>query len=206
MINKHFIRLFSCISKWCSREIEVSTLSYHAFVRSVWQISEILNQGLFAIFPRGHFMSKSWTFKSAAGRLETEMSWLDAFVSNTQQEVVEELQHLVDEKGIKEKVLEDAQELAKIAARHILDETQPELQAFPSVPIDGDKELQYLLVLEFLQSAGFKFAPSVLRFESQHPEIELNRRELGKQLNLCTYDRTPYLVQLIEEQLKTLEE
>ena len=86
------------------------------------------------------------------------MSWLDTFVSNTQQEVVEELQHLVDEKGIKEKVLEDAQELAKIAARHILDETQPELQAFPSVPIDGDKELQYLLVLEFLQSAGFKFA------------------------------------------------
>ena len=30
--------------------------------------------------------------------------------------------------------------------------------------------------------------------------------ELGKSLNLCTYDRTPYLVQLIEEQLKTLED
>ena len=134
------------------------------------------------------------------------MSWMDSIVSETQQEVVEELQHLVEEKGIKEKVLADAQELAKIAARHILDESQPELQSFPSIPVDGDKELQYLLVLEFLQSAGFKFAPSVLRFESQHPEIELNRRELGKQLNLCTYDRTPYLVQLIEEQLKAQED
>ena len=134
------------------------------------------------------------------------MSWMDQFVSDAQQEVVHELEDLVEKKGIKEKVLGEAQELAKIAARHILDETQPELQAFPSIPVEGDKELQYLLVLEFLQSAGFKFAPSVLKFESQHPEIELNRRELGKQLNLCTYDRTPYLVQLIEEQLKTLED
>ena len=129
-----------------------------------------------------------------------------SFVEGTQKEVVDELQKIVEEKGIKQKVLGEAQEMAKVAARHILDETQPELQEFPSVPVDGDKELQYLLVLEFLQSAGFKFAPSVLRFESQHPEIELDRRKLGKELNLCTYDRTPYLVQLIEEQLKSLED
>lgn len=133
-------------------------------------------------------------------------SWLDGIVKDTQQQVVQELETLVQEKGIKEKVMADAQELAKVAARHILDESQPELEAFPMIPVEGDKEIQYLLVLEFLQSAGFKFAPSVLRFESQHPEIELNRRELGKQLNLCTYDRTPYLVQLIEEQLKSLED
>jgi hypothetical protein len=132
--------------------------------------------------------------------------WLDGVVQSTQREVIEELQRLVEEKGIKQRVLEEAQELAKVAARHILDESQPELQAFPSIPIESeDQQLQYLLVLEFLQSAGFKFAPSVLRFESQHPEIQLNRRELGKQLHLCTYDRTPYLVQLIEEQLKILE-
>lgn len=133
-------------------------------------------------------------------------NWMDSFVEGTQREVVEELQKIVEEKGIKAKVLGEAQEMAKIAARHILDETQPELQEFPSVPVEGDKQFEYLLVLEFLQSAGFKFAPSVLRFESQHPEIELDRRQLGKDLNLCTYDRTPYLVQLIEEQLKSLED
>jgi hypothetical protein len=132
-------------------------------------------------------------------------SWFDDIVSSSQEDVIRALEELVQEKGIKAKVLEDAQELAKIAARHILDETQPPLTEFPRVPIDGDKELQYLLVLEFLQSAGFKFAPSVLKFESQHPEVELNRRDLGKKLNLCTYDRTPYLVQLIEEQMKTLD-
>jgi hypothetical protein len=132
--------------------------------------------------------------------------WLEGVVQETQREVIEELQRLVEEKGIKKRVLDEAQELAKVAARHILDESQPELQAFPSIPIENDdQELQYLLVLEFLQSSGFKFAPSVLRFESQHPEIQLNRRELGKRLHLCTYDRTPYLVQLIEEQLKSLE-
>jgi hypothetical protein len=134
-------------------------------------------------------------------------NWLDDFVKGAQQEVIQQLQQLVEEKGIKEKVLEEAQELAKIAARHILDESQPELTPFPSIPIDDEQqELQYLLVLEFLQSAGFKFAPSVLRYESQHPELQVNRRELGKRLHLCTYDRTPYLVQLIEEQLKSIEE
>ena len=134
------------------------------------------------------------------------MSFLDDFVKDAQQEVVQELEQLVESKGIKEKVMADAQKMAKIAAQHILDETQDDLAQFPEVPIDGDKELEYLLVLEFLQSAGFKFAPSVLKFESQHPEIQLDRRELAKRLNLCTYDRTPYLVQLIEEQLKTMED
>jgi hypothetical protein len=133
-------------------------------------------------------------------------NWLDEFVQGAQREVINELQILVEEKGIKAKVLQEAQELAKTAARHILDESQPDLEPFPRIPIDSEEQvLQYQIVLEFLQSAGFKFAPSVLRFESQHPEVELDRRALGKKLNLCTYDRTPYLVQLIEEQLKSLE-
>jgi hypothetical protein len=126
-------------------------------------------------------------------------NFLAAFVEDTQKEVAEELERLVEVNGIKTKVLERAQEYAKIAATHILDETQPPLHTFPAVDIDGDKELQYYLVLEFLQSAGFKFAPAVLKFESQRPDLPFDRRKLGKQLNLRTYDRTPYLVQLIEQ-------
>jgi hypothetical protein len=133
-------------------------------------------------------------------------NWLDEFVQNAQRDVIGELQALVEKQGIKAKVLEEAQDLAKVAARHILDDSQPDLEPFPKIPIDSEEQLlQYQIVLEFLQSAGFKFAPSVLRFESQHPEVELDRRALGKKLNLCTYDRTPYLVQLIEAQLKSLE-
>jgi hypothetical protein len=124
--------------------------------------------------------------------------FLSRFVEETQAEVSEALEELVRKNKIKEKVLGHAQEYAKIAATHILDETQEPLQPFQEVPIDGDKELQYLLVLEFLQSAGFKFAPSVLKFESQHPDLPFDRRALGKRLKLRTYDRTPYLVQLIE--------
>jgi len=126
--------------------------------------------------------------------------FLATFVKDTQKEVVQALEELVEENHIKENVLEEAKRLATIAASHILDSSKPELTPFEPVPTDGGKELQYLLVLEFLQSAGFKFAPSVLQFESQHPDIVLDRRALGKRLGLRTYDRTPYLVQLIEAQ------
>nr|AGM32980.1 hypothetical protein [Coptotermes formosanus] len=132
--------------------------------------------------------------------------WLNGVIQETQQEVVKELERLVEEKGIKEKVMAEVQDLAKKAAAHLLDQSQPELATFPSIPLEGEKEYQYLLVLEFLQSAGFKFAPNVLRFESQNPDVVLDRRDLGKKLRLCTYDRTPYLVQLIEEQIRQTQE
>jgi hypothetical protein len=124
--------------------------------------------------------------------------FLASFVAETQQEVTDALEDLVKAQKIKEKVLAHAEEFARTAATHILNEAEPALEPIPAVDISGDKELQYLLVLEFLHSAGFKFAPSVLKFESQHPDLPFNRRALGKRLNLRTYDRTPYLVQLIE--------
>jgi hypothetical protein len=124
--------------------------------------------------------------------------FLTQFVEQTKLEVAQALEDLVQKNKIKEKVLAHAEEYARVAATHILDASQPPLKTFEPVPLDGDKELQYLLVLEFLHSAGFKFAPSVLKFESQHPDLPFDRRALGKRLGLRTYDRTPYLVQLIE--------
>jgi hypothetical protein len=129
---------------------------------------------------------------------------LDAFVQSAQRDVIAGFQEFLERQGIKTKVFDEAQELAKVAAGHIGDETQPDVDPFPSIPIENEEQLlQYQVALEFLQSAGFKFAPSVLQFESQHPDLALDRRALGKKLNLCTYDRTPYLVQLIEAQLKS---
>jgi hypothetical protein len=126
-------------------------------------------------------------------------NFLEEFVQNTQAEVTQALEDLVAKEGIKEKVLRKAEGYARTAAAYILNESNNEpLKKFKGVEFVGDEEVKYLLVLEFLQSAGFKFAPSVLKFESQHPELQLDRRELGKRLRLRTYDRTPYLVQLIE--------
>jgi hypothetical protein len=130
--------------------------------------------------------------------------WEDTYVKAAEDDVKEPLKRLVDGSGVEEEVNGQAQELAKIIATHLLDDSQPPLEKFPSIPIENSQqELEYLLALEFLESSGFKFAPTVLRYESQHPELQVDRREIGKRLHLCTYDRTPLLVQLIEEQLKS---
>jgi hypothetical protein len=125
-------------------------------------------------------------------------SFLANFVAETQQEVTNALEDLVKTQKIKERVLAHAEQFARVAATHILNEDEQGLEPIPAVDISGDRELQFLLVLEFLQSAGFKFAPSVMMFESQHPQPPLDRQALGRRLSLRTYDRTPYLVQLIE--------
>jgi hypothetical protein len=80
--------------------------------------------------------------------------------------VSEALEKLVTETGIKDEVLEHARELATTAARHVLDESKPPLEKFRPLGLEEDNHLKYLLVLELLQSAGFKFAPSVLKYES----------------------------------------
>jgi hypothetical protein len=125
-------------------------------------------------------------------------SFLAEFVAETQREVSEALEVLVTETGIKDEVLQHAKELATTAATHILDESKPPLERFKPLDLEEDNRLKYLLVLEFLQSAGFKFAPTVLKYESQHPDLEMDRRQFGRDLKLRTFDRTPYLIQLLE--------
>ena len=127
------------------------------------------------------------------------------FIQSTQREVVEEVQKLVEEKGIKDRVLSEAQQIAQKTANHLLDPSSPAPEVFEGIKTDEDSLEEYLLVLEYLESVGFKFAPSVLRYESQHPDISTNRKEMSEKLGLRNYDRTPLLVQLIEERLKSLE-
>ena len=133
------------------------------------------------------------------------MSFMNDFIQSTQREVVEEVQKLVESKGIKEKVLSEAQQIAQQTANHLLDPNSPSPEIFKGIELDEESTDEYLLVLEYLESVGFKFAPSVLRYESQHPEITTNRQEISEKFGLRSYDRTPLLVQLIEERLKSLE-
>lgn len=135
------------------------------------------------------------------------MSFMNDFIQATQKDVVEEVQKLVEEKGIKEKVLQEAQQIAQKTANHLLDSSAPAPETYQGIDISKEEDLdEYLLVLEYLESIGFKFAPSVLRYESQHPEQMVNRRQLSERLGLRSYDRTPLLVQLIEERLNSLQE
>jgi hypothetical protein len=60
--------------------------------------------------------------------------------------------------------------------------------------------------MEYLESIGLKFAPTVLRYEGQHPNHFANRVDLARKLHLRSYDKTPLLVQIIEEKLKALGE
>ena len=122
------------------------------------------------------------------------------------EEVKEEVLRFIEKEGINEEIQNDAAEMARIAARHILEPNQPPLKDFPRLPLDltttTEENIRYMLVQEFLQSAGFKFTSNVLRYESQCPDFTIDRESLGQDLGLPVYDKTPYLVQIIEQKLK----
>ena len=116
-----------------------------------------------------------------------------------QTEIVAQLNDVLDQKGVKEQVLKNAQEMASVACQNLLDSSKDPLKKFDGVPSDKSFELQ--LIYDFLKQAGFNFTANCLKYESQQPELleQYNRREIGKDCHLCTYDKTPYLVQIIRE-------
>jgi hypothetical protein len=131
------------------------------------------------------------------------MEFLSSFVAETQQTVVDAVQRMIEDRGIKAQVLEEAQNHAQTIANHLRDPESPEPERFEPVAIGELSELvQYQLVLEYLESVGLKFAPTVMRYESQHPNAFSDRASLAAQLRLRSFDRTPLLVQMIEETRK----
>lgn len=119
---------------------------------------------------------------------------------------MQKVQDLIAEKQIKEKVLQEAQQYAQQAANHIHDPNEPEPEKFVGIEFTGDNSiLEYALVLDYLESIGLKFAPTVFRYESQHPNAFSERVQTAAELGLRSYDKTPLLVQMIEERRKALE-
>ena len=136
------------------------------------------------------------------------MDFLNRFIEETQANVVQEVQELVEKKGIKEKVLQEAQQLAQKQAVRLMNPNaeSEDLVPFEGLDLKGDDRDEFLLVLDYLESIGLKFTPTVLRYESQNPTIATEREALCKKLNLRPYDKTPLLVQLIEERLNALQD
>lgn len=130
---------------------------------------------------------------------------LNSLIIQAQKETVEGVQNLIEEKGIKQKMLSEAQNYAQAAANHLTDESYPEPQTFEGINLNEDPndpnataQFEYYLVLDYLESIGLKFAPTVFRYESQNPTLLSDRSNLGSNFRLPSYDRTPILVQLIE--------
>lgn len=127
------------------------------------------------------------------------MSSLEKIAQDCQTEIYAQLCDCGEQKGVKDEVLKNAQDMATVACRNVLNPEETPLKQFTGVPKDKAFELQ--LIYDFLKQSGFNFAANCLKFESQQPELleNFNRRQLGKESHFCTYDKTPYLVQIIRE-------
>jgi hypothetical protein len=132
-------------------------------------------------------------------RLRFHMDFLNPFVQQTHLQAVRAAQPILEANHVKERITEAAQRYAQQIANGETVET------FDPVPLESEADLvEYCLVLEYLESIGLKFAPTVLRYESQHPNQFSEREELARKLHLRAYDKTPLLVQIIEQKRKYL--
>ncbi|EAY15159.1 hypothetical protein TVAG_392760 [Trichomonas vaginalis G3] len=118
----------------------------------------------------------------------------------------EEVKNLIDEDELKQAVLDEVERNApKVAGKELHDNASvSEMEDYSGIILTEEEKEEYLLVLEFLDSIGLKYAPAVLRYESQHPEIEANRKELADRLDLNARSQDPLLVQLFQERLNEL--
>ena len=77
---------------------------------------------------------------------------------------------------------------------------QNTLTEFKRLQTDDELEMiKFYLVLDFLESIGCKFTPSVFLNETRIANHYFDKNYLEEKLKLRSYDKTPILVQLIEE-------
>ena len=148
----------------------------------------------------GAFCKKRSILQFTLTVCKQRMSTIKEVAEDCQTEIVAQLNDVLEQKGVKQEVLKNAQDIATVACQHLLDpENKAALMEFKGVPEDKKFELQ--LIYDFLKCSGFNFTANCLKYESQRPEMlgAYNRRQFGKECHLCTYDRTPYLVQLCRE-------
>jgi hypothetical protein len=126
------------------------------------------------------------------------MDFLTGVLADTQKAVVAEVKKLVAEQRIQEEITEELKQNAQAIAAKIQNDSAREPVNFEPVSIEDDDLIEYQLILEYFESCGMKFLPTVFRYECQHPSVFSDRVNLAKALGLRAFDRTPLLVQMIE--------
>jgi hypothetical protein len=126
------------------------------------------------------------------------MDFLTGLLADTQKSVVADVKKLVADQGIQEEITEELKQHAQGIAAKLQSDSAREPVNFEPVSIEGDDIIEYQLVLEYFESCGMKFLPTVFRYESQHPNTFSDRVTLAKALGLRAFDRTPLLIQMIE--------
>ena len=130
------------------------------------------------------------------------MELLSGPIFEAQQETIEAVEKLIEEKGVKAKALAEAQKYAQTVANYIQDPTSKPTESFPGIQLNQEKPndyFEYFLVMDYLESIGLKFAPTVFRYESQNPSEFGDRGYLEQEMSIRAYDKTPCLVQIIEQ-------
>ena len=132
------------------------------------------------------------------------MSLFDDFIQQTNKDVLKKVEALIEEKGIRQKAEQQTQELAKKTAYSLIDPEGQKAPSFKGVDLSTEDPDQYLLILDYFESTGMKFTSQTIRYESQNPGVMLDRKALAEKYGLRSYDKTPLLVQMIEQRLKII--
>jgi hypothetical protein len=105
-----------------------------------------------------------------------------------------DLLSFVKTRHIREQIMDEAIDLAIGPARR-----------FPGIDLAQDQAVdQLLLVREFLESSGCLIGSEVLSYESQRPELTVDRDALAQSLGLDAKDPRPLLEQMLISHKKWL--
>lgn len=113
------------------------------------------------------------------------------------------VQKVINENGVKMNALDTARHLASDTVTKALHFDGTGIARFDGIIFQNEDERdEFLLILDFIQQNNIKFGVPVLGFESQHPELAVDRTELAARLGLNAGDDKPLLVQMVESQMR----
>ena len=126
------------------------------------------------------------------------MSFVEQF-----QQIFREVQNVIDTKQIKEQVIQEAREMATKAIISL--KQTKSLSKNLEVPKinarEEDERDELLLILEFFESSGYIFGVPILSYESQNPDLIVDRIDLANRLGLDHNNPEPLLIQMIRTHL-----